>query len=188
MNYLKLFKTTGALLEGHFLLTSGRHSDCFIQCAQVLQHPDHTQTLCKALAEKFLNRGISTVIGPAIGGIIVAYETARHLGARAIFAEKKDGELVLGRGFALKKDEKVLVVEDVTTTGGSVKKVVRIVREHGAHPQAVAVLVDRSGGGITFDLPFESLVSINVDSFQPERCPLCKENKPLTDPDYRKAQ
>jgi orotate phosphoribosyltransferase len=188
MNYLDIFKKTSALLEGHFLLTSGRHSDRFIQCAQALQYPDHTETLCRALAEKFLNQGITTVIGPAIGGIIVAYETARHLDSKAVFAEKQDGKLVLGRGFELGRGEKVLVVEDVTTTGGSVKKVVDIVVKHGADPVAVAVLVDRSGGNIDFGVPFESLVSIKVDSYGPEDCPLCKQNKPVTDPDFRRAK
>ena len=188
MNYLDIFKKTSALLEGHFRLTSGRHSGRFIQCAQALQYPDHTETLCRALAQRFQNQGVTTVIGPATGGIIVAYETARHLDSRAIFAEKQDRELVLGRGFELGRDEKVLVVEDVTTTGASVKKVVQIVREQGADPVAVAVLVDRSGGKIDFDLPFESLVSIEVDSYDPADCPLCKQNEPVTDPDFRKAR
>lgn len=187
MDYLEIFKKTGALLEGHFRLTSCRHSDKFIQCAQVLQYPQHTETLCRALAQKFRDENISTVIGPAIGGIMVAYETARALSARSIFAEKKDGELVLGRGFALEPGEKVLVVEDVTTTGGSVKKVVDIVRQNGADPVAVAVLVDRSGGTIKFDAPFTSLLSLKVESFEPEDCPLCKQGLEITDPDFRKV-
>ena len=188
MDYIEILKETGALLEGHFVLTSGRHSGQFVQCAQVLKFPEHTETLCRALAQQFSDKGVTTVIGPAVGGIIVAYEIARHLRAQAIFAEKQEGKLILGRGFFLAEGEKVLVVEDVTTTGGSVKKVVDIARRHGAEPVGIGILVDRSGGTIKYDLPFKSLITLKMESFPPGECPLCRKGVALTDPDLRKPK
>ena len=187
MDYTDILRETGALLEGHFLLTSGKHSSQFVQCSQALRYPQHTEALCSAVAQYFTGKGITTVIGPAVGGIIVAYETARHLNARAIFAEKSEGKLIVGRGFSMQKGEKVLVVEDVTTTGGSVKKVVDIVREYGADPVGLGVLVDRSGGTIEYDLPFKGLITLKMEAYLPEECPLCSQGRPLTDPDLRKG-
>lgn len=187
MDTMAILRETGAVLEGHFLLTSGRHSDRFIQCAQVLQYPDKAEQLCRRLAEQFRDIEIETVIGPAVGGIIVAYEVARHLGARAIYADKKEGKLILGRGFRFRPGETTLVVEDVTTTGGSVKKVIDIVEEYGGKPVGVGVLVDRTAGKIEYPVPAASVVQLQVESYLKEECPLCQEGVPLMDPDTRKA-
>jgi orotate phosphoribosyltransferase len=187
MDPLKILRETGAVLEGHFLLTSGRHSDRFIQCAQVLQYPDKAEELCRRLAEQFRDFEVETVIGPAVGGIIVAYEVARHLSARTIYADKKEGKLMLGRGFRFRPAERTLVVEDVTTTGGSVKKVIDIVEEYGGKPVGVGVLVDRTAGKIEYTVPGRSVVQLEVESYQKEECPLCKKGVPLTDPDTRRV-
>lgn len=186
MDCIEILRDTGAVLEGHFLLTSGRHSDRFIQCAQVLQYPDKAKELCQRLAEQFHDFDVETVIGPAVGGIIVAYEVARHLNARAIYADKKEGNLVLGRGFRFRPGERTLVVEDVTTTGGSVKKVVDIVRENGGKTVGVGVLVDRTAGKIEYPVPSRSVVQLQVESYLSEECPLCKKGIPLMDPDTRR--
>ena len=187
MDPMEILRETGAVLQGHFLLTSGRHSGWFIQCAQVLQYPDKAEVLCRRLAEQFREFEIETVIGPAVGGIIVAYEVARHLGARAIYADKKEGKLMLGRGFRFRPGEKTLVVEDVTTTGGSVKKVIEIVEECGGKPVGVGVLVDRTAGKIEYPVPSASVVQLEVESYLREECPLCKEGVGLTDPDTRQT-
>jgi len=185
MDPMEILRETGAVLQGHFLLTSGRHSGWFIQCAQVLQHPDKAEELCRRLAEEFRDFDVETVIGPAVGGIVVAYEVARHLGARAIYADKKEGKLVLGRGFRLRPGERTLVVEDVTTTGGSVKKVIDIVVENGGKPVGVGVLVDRTAGKIEYPVPSRSVVQLEVESYLKEECPLCKQGVGLMDPDTR---
>ncbi len=183
---LQIFKDTGALLEGHFLLTSGKHSVQYMQCAQVLQHPKKAAQLGKELALKFRNLKIGTVIGPAMGGIIVAHEVGRSLGARAVFTERQNGEMVLRRGFTLAPGEKVLVVEDVITTGGSVKEVLNTVREAGAIPVGVGVLVDRSGGKVDFNgLLLHSLVQLNIEAYEPESCPLCAQGIPWEKPGSR---
>lgn len=163
---LNVFTDTGALLNGHFLLTSGKHSAQYMQCAQVLQYPDKAAFLCALLAEKFAGAGAETVIGPAMGGIIVAHEVGKALGTRVIFTERQNGEMCLRRGFELRPGEKVLVVEDVITTGGSVREVIEIVRKCGAVPVGVGVLVDRSGGKADFGgLPLQSLVQLQIETF-----------------------
>ena len=185
---LQIFKDTGALLQGHFLLTSGKHSAQYMQCAQVLQYPDKAAQLGKELASKFEGIEIDTVIGPAMGGIVVAHEVGKSLGVKAIFTERQNGEMVLRRGFKLLPGEKVLVVEDVITTGGSVKEVIAIVKESRATPIGVAVLVDRSGGKADFDgLPLHSLVKLNIEAYEPENCPLCKQGLPWEKPGSRGA-
>ena len=183
----QMFIDSEALLNGHFKLTSGRHSDRYIQCAKVLQYPHYTSKLCQDLAERFQNEQIDLVIGPAMGGIIVAYEVARHLKVRAIFTEREDKVMTLRRGFTIKPGEKVLVVEDVITTGGSVKEVIDIVRQLGGIVAGVAVLVDRSAGKVDLGVPTESLFSLEVKSYLPEECPLCKSNLPLVKPGSRKV-
>ena len=185
MDPMEILRETGAVLQGHFLLTSGRHSGWFIQCAQALQYPDKAEVLCRRLAEQFLDFQVDTVIGPAVGGIVVSYEVARHLNARAIYADKKAGELTLGRGFKFRPGERTLVVEDVTTTGGSVKKVIDIVRKSGGLPVGVGVLVDRTAGKIEYPVPSRSVVQLEVESHSKEECPLCKEGVALMDPDTR---
>ena len=182
----KMFIDSGALLNGHFKLTSGRHSDRCIQCAKVLQYPHYTAKLCAELAERYNKEKIDVVVGPAMGGIIVAYEVARHLGVRAIFTEREEKVMKLRRGFEIFPDEKVLVVEDVVTTGGSVKEVLDVVSNLGGRVAGVAVLVDRSAGKVDLGVRRESLLSLEVESYLPEECPLCKTGVPLVKPGSRK--
>ncbi|MFZ5640739.1 MAG: orotate phosphoribosyltransferase [Bacillota bacterium] len=181
----EIFKKANALLTGHFKLTSGRHSNQYMQCAQVLQYPHYAAKLCADLAERFAGKKVDVVIGPAMGGIIVAYEVARALGVRAIFTEREQGVMTLRRGFSIGKDEKVLVVEDVITTGGSVKEVIEVVKATGAEIVGVGVLVDRSNGRVEFGLPAEAVLRLDIKSYQPEECPLCKEGLPLVKPGSR---
>ncbi|HEX9652425.1 MAG TPA: orotate phosphoribosyltransferase, partial [bacterium] len=145
---LEIFEKTGALLSGHFLLTSGQHSRQYFQCARVLQFPDYAEQLCSQIASHFSQHNISAVAAPAVGGIIVAHETARHLEARAIFTEREGSQMALRRGFEVKSGERVLVVEDVVTTGGSVGEVIALIKSLRGVPIAVGSLVDRSGGMI----------------------------------------
>ena len=182
---LSLFQGTGALLEGHFLLSSGLHSRQYIQCAAVLQHPTLANRLCGALARGFEPDEISVVAGPALGGIIVSYELARVLGARTIFAERVDGKLVLRRGFHLSPEDRVLIAEDVVTTGGSSMELLDLVRQTGATVVGMAALVDRSGGAAEFPVKFHSLMSMTLKTFSAAMCPLCKEEIPLTKPGSR---
>jgi orotate phosphoribosyltransferase len=182
----KIFIDSEALLKGHFKLTSGRHSNRYIQCAKVLQYPEYTGKLCADLAEKYKDDQIDLVVGPAIGGIIVAYEVARHLGVKAIFTERENNVMTLRRGFTIKPGERVLVVEDVITTGGSVKEVIDILKNLGANVVGVAVLVDRTAGKIDLGVRTESLLSLEVESYLPEDCPLCKSALPLVKPGSRK--
>ncbi|MGI6096593.1 MAG: orotate phosphoribosyltransferase [Dethiobacteria bacterium] len=170
-----IFKETGVLQEGHFLLTSGYHSARYLQCAQVLQYPQKAELLCRSLANFFSAAEIDLVLGPATGGIILAYEMARQLGTKGIFAERTDGKMTLRRGFEIKRKERVLVVEDVVTTGGSVKEVVDLVIRHGGEAVAVAGLVDRSGGKSDFGIPAHFLLTMEVEAYPPERCPLCAQ-------------
>jgi orotate phosphoribosyltransferase len=183
---LEVFRKTGALLEGHFLLTSGRHSNVYFQCAKVLQYPEYTKQICSLITEQFKSYEIETVVAPAMGGIIVGYEVARQLGKRFIFAEREDKNLILRRGFSLKENEKVLVCEDVITTGGSVFEVIEIVKSFGANVVGVSSIVDRSAGKVKFDYPFFPALMMNAVSYVPEDCTLCKENLPLVKPGSRK--
>ncbi len=174
---LKIFKSTGALLEGHFLLTSGRHSNQYFQCAKVLQYPNYTAEICSVIAKHFHNYDIDTVIAPAMGGMIVGYEVARQLNKRSIFTERENKEMTLRRGFTLNEGEKVLVCEDVITTGGSVKEVIEIVKSYNAEIIGVASIVDRSNGKVDFGYPLFSTLKLDVVSYEPADCPICKEGK-----------
>ena len=181
---IRIFKESGALLDGHFLYASGRHGRQFLQAARVLQYPRFTEPLCAAMGALFREDAIGLVVGPATGGIILAYETARALDCRAAFTEKDgQGGMALKRGFALKPGTRVLVVEDIITTGGSVKKTIAHLRERGAEVAGVAVLIDRSGGEASFDCRFEPLARLEMQSWQPEACALCQDGAPLVDPD-----
>ncbi len=182
---LNIFRESEALLEGHFRLTSGRHSRQYMQCAKVLQYPHHAARLGEALAESFRDQGIDLVIGPAMGGILVAHEVGKALGTKAIFTERENGEMKLRRGFELQPGQKVLVVEDVITTGGSVREVIEVVEAYGAEPVGVGVLVNRSGGKADFGVPLASLLEIEIESFEPESCPLCAEGIPAVKPGSR---
>ncbi len=176
-----LLVETGAIMNGHFKLTSGLHSPHYVEKFNVLQHPALTEKLCKAMAENFKDAKIETVVGPVTGGIILAHETGKALGTRAIFTERVDGVMTFRRGFTLHEGERVLVVEDVVTTGGSIREVIDVVKKFGGVPVAVSMLVDRSGGKANFgDVPSFALLHMNVETYAPEDCPLCKENVPLT--------
>lgn len=185
---LDIFRQSGALLEGHFLLTSGRHSGRYMQCAQVLQYPHLAARLAEELARSFRELGVETVIGPAMGGILVAHEVARALGVRALFTERENGVMRLRRGFSLAPGEKVLVVEDVITTGGSVREVIAEVREKGAQPLGVGVLVDRSGGKVDFGLPLTAALELEIETYPAEDCPLCRKGSPCVKPGSRSAK
>jgi orotate phosphoribosyltransferase len=185
---LGIFRETGALLEGHFLLTSGKHSNVYFQCAKVLQYPDYTKQICSLIARQFESFEFETVIAPAMGGIIVGYEVARQLNKRFIFAEREDKNLTLRRGFTLNENEKVLVCEDVITTGGSVYEVINIVKELKANVIGVGAIVDRSGGKVKFDYPLFTTLQINAETYTPENCILCRENIPVIKPGSRKIK
>jgi len=178
-----LLKQTGVIMEGHFLLTSGRHSACFLQCSQLLQYPQHAEKVCRLMAEPFRNENIDIVIGPAMGGVILSYETARALGARALFAERTgEGKMALRRGFRVEAGEKVLVVEDAITTGGSVQKVLDLLAGTGAEIAGVSIIIDRTSGQVDFGAPLKTLLSMEIESYAPEDCPLCREKIPLKKP------
>ncbi|ATW24866.1 orotate phosphoribosyltransferase [Candidatus Formimonas warabiya] len=182
---LDLFRKSGALLEGHFVLTSGRHSDRYIQCAQVLRYPEYTAALCEEIAARFKKDEIDVVVGPAMGGILVAYEVARHLGVENLFAERENGKMTLRRGFRVQPGQKVLVVEDVVTTGGSVQEVMEVVTGQGAQVVGVGLLVDRSGGKVDFGVKMEAVLTMEVPSWDPAVCPLCQEGSPAVKPGSR---
>lgn len=174
---------TGAVRSGHFRLTSGLHTDLFLLCAQLMQYPHELAPVAAALARRYRDDRVEVVAGPAVGGIILAYEVARHLRARAIFAEKgPDGRLVLRRGFAVRPGERALVVEDALTTGGSVRGVVAALRDAGAAVVGAAVLVDRSGGAADVGVPLRALLTMRVNAWPPQDCPLCRAGVPLAAP------
>jgi len=181
-----VLQQAGAWLEGHFLLHSGRHSDQFIQMAQAFQYPDTVEALCAALAEQLRPYAPRVVIGPAIGGILMAYEVGRALGVRALYTEKHEGTHRLGRGFRLEPGEPVAVVDDVSTTGDSVRQAMAAARDAGGTVVAAGLIADRSGGAISLDVPFVSLATVSMSTWAPADCPLCAEGVPLIDPDTRR--
>jgi orotate phosphoribosyltransferase len=168
---LQIFRDSGALLEGHFVLRSGLHSRQFFQCALALQRMPVVEKLGAALAAKLKPLGAVTVVSPAMGGLVIGQEVARQLGLRFIFVEKEDGKLVLRRGFKITAGEKILVVEDVVTKGGRVQETLDIVRAHGGQVVGVAMVVDRSNGAVNFGVPFESLISLQVETFEADKLP-----------------
>ena len=182
---LEIFRQSEVLLEGHFLLTSGRHSDKYLQCAKVFQYPSFSEELVKSLSEELSGDQIDMVIGPAIGGIILSYEMGRCLGIKTIFSERENGEMVLRRGFEIPQGSRVLVVEDVVTTGGSVFEVIKLVKELGSEVVGVGAFVDRSNGKVNFGTPFYSVISMQVDSFEPYNCPMCKAKMSFVKPGSR---
>ena len=187
-----LLKETGAWLEGHFLLHSGRHSDQFVQMAQAFQYPDKAAALCAELGEKLRPFGARVVVGPAVGGILMAYAVGQALGIRALYTEKQSGpgkqsgQHRLGRGFRIEPGEPVAVVDDVSTTGDSVRQAMAAAREAGGTVVAAGLIVDRSGGEVRFDVPFVSLATVKMSTWEPAECPLCKQGIPLINPDTRK--
>jgi orotate phosphoribosyltransferase len=182
---LDIYQRTGALLTGHFLLSSGLHSERYLQSALVLQQPDIATRLCAALAQHFKDSRIDAVIAPALGGVFVSHETARALGVRALFAERVNGELTLRRGFTIKPGERVLVVEDVITTGKSTRETIEVVKQSGGVAVAAASLVDRSGGKAELGVPYKALVTLEVPSYTAQECPLCKAGSTPVKPGSR---
>lgn len=183
-DFLKLLKQYGALMEGHFKFTSGLHSDTYVQMAQVLQYPDVAERLCRTLAKQYQNKGVSVVVAPAVGAIIVAHEVARALGVRAIFTERVEGKMVLRRGFSVSHSDRVLVVEDVVTTGGTTLEVANHMFELGATVVGAAAIVCR-GSRPESDIPFHSLATTKLSNYPPEECPLCRQGVPLYAPGSR---
>ena len=179
---LHIFRDSGALLEGHFVLRSGLHSRQFFQCALALQQMPVVEKLGCALAEKVHRVGAVTVISPALGGLVIGQEVARQLRARFIFAEKEEGKLVLRRGFKIERGEKILVVEDVITKGGRVQETIDIVHAHGGYVAGVATIVDRSNGTVKFGVPFASLLPMQVEAFEPDKLPPDLMNLPASKP------
>ena len=179
---LQVFRDSGALLEGHFILRSGLHSRQFFQCALALQQMPVVEKLGAALAAKVKSLGAVTVVAPAMGGLVIGQEVARQLGLRFIFVEKENSKLVLRRGFKIAAGEKILVVEDVVTKGGRVQETLDIVRAHGGNVVGVAMVVDRSNGAVNFGVPFESLISLQVETFEADKLPPDLANIPAVKP------
>ena len=181
---LDIFRKTNALQRGHFELSSGLHSGHYFQCAQFLQHPKLAAKVCQELAKRFASNRPTVVIGPAIGGVLVGYEVGRTLGLRAIYTERVDAEMQLRRGFTVTHNDRVLIVEDVITTGESARKVGELVEALGAQVVGIGVIVDRSGGKVKFPKrwKYERLFELDFGHFKPHACPLCKEQMPLVHP------
>jgi len=181
---LDLFRKSGALLEGHFRLTSGLHSPGYLQCALVLQHPDAAERLGSAIAVQTRGLRPTVVLSPALGGIVIGQEVARALGVRAIFAERQDGELTLRRGFMIAETDRVLVVEDVLTTGGSTRETMQVATAAGGRVVGAASIVNRSAG-VKFEAPYIGLLEMNLPTYEPEKCPLCARGMPVVKPGSR---
>lgn len=182
---IQLFRDSGALLEGHFRLTSGLHSPGYLQCALVLQDPGRAARLGSAIADIVRPLRITAVLSPALGGIVIGHEVARALGVRAIFAERQDGRLQLRRGFSLDASDRVLVVEDVVTTGGSTRETLDVARATGAATVGAAAIVDRSGTEPNLGVPFHALLQIALPTYEPAACPLCAQGTSVVKPGSR---
>jgi orotate phosphoribosyltransferase len=185
---LKVFRDSSALLEGHFILSSGLHSDRYVQCALVLQHPRVAEQLCSELAAKVRHLGVSVVAAPALGGVLVAHEVARALGVRALFTERQEGVMTLRRGFSLAPGEPTLVVEDVITTGLSTRETIRCVEQAGGKVVGAGALIDRSRGAADLGLPKAALLTLAIQNYSPADCPLCKSGIPAVKPGSRVRQ
>ena len=188
---LDLFRRSGALLEGHFRLSSGLHSSGYLQCALVLAHPQHAETLGRAIAGNTRDLRPTVVLSPALGGVVIGHEVGRALGIRAMFAERQDGQLTLRRGFMLGETDRVLVIEDVLTTGGSTRETMQVATAAGGRVVGAASIIDRSGNPgsgqapLKFDVPYSALLKIDLATYEPDRCPLCAQGLPVTKPGSR---
>jgi orotate phosphoribosyltransferase len=182
---LDLFRKSGALLDGHFRLSSGLHSTGYLQCALVLQPPTSAELLGQAIAARTRELRPTVVLSPALGGVVIGHEVGRALGVRAIFAERQDGVLTLRRGFMLAETDRVLVIEDVLTTGGSTRETMQVATAAGGHVVGAAAIVDRSGGTAAFDVPFHALLAVDLPTYQPDACPLCAKGLPVVKPGSR---
>jgi orotate phosphoribosyltransferase len=182
---LDLFRKSGALLEGHFRLSSGLHSTGYLQCALVLQYPAHAELLGRAIATHTRDLDPTVVLSPALGGVIIGHEVGRALGVRALFAERQDGALLLRRGFVLSETDRVLVIEDVLTTGGSTRETMQVATAAGGRVVGAASIVDRSGGRAEFSVPFHALLAVDLPTYEPGACPLCAKGLPVIKPGSR---
>lgn len=183
---LEIFQKTGVMLNGHFLLTSGKHSDKYMQCAKLFEYPQISEKFCREIAEAYKNDGINLVIGPALGGVIMSFDVARLMKVRNIFTERENGIMTLRRGFSIPSEARILVVEDVITTGGSVQEVINLVKEAGAQVCGVAVIVDRSAGKADFGCRLYSCIQMDIAAYPPDNCPVCATGLPLVKPGSRK--
>jgi orotate phosphoribosyltransferase len=181
---LDLYRRSGALLDGHFRLTSGLHSPGYLQCALVLQHPPHAEALGRAIADHTRDLRPTVVLSPALGGVVIGHEVGRALGVRAIFAERQDGALMLRRGFVIGENDRVLVVEDVVTTGGSTRETVQVATAAGGHVDGAASIVNR-GAGPRLEVPYVALLEIELPTYEPDKCPLCAQGLPVVKPGSR---
>jgi orotate phosphoribosyltransferase len=184
---IERFKRTGALLEGHFILTSGLHSPNYLQCALVLQYPHEAEAFASAIAAQFQHQRVSLVASPAIGGLVIGYEVARRLNARFIWTEREDGEMTLRRGFTVRPGETTLVVEDVITTGGSTRETIAALRKAGARVVGAASIIDRSAGRVDVGVPRVALATLDVPSVAPQTCPACARGEQAIKPGSRKT-
>jgi orotate phosphoribosyltransferase len=186
---IKLLEEIGAIRQGHFELSSGRHSGTYIQCALVLQYPNHAEELGRAIAEQVRDLEVSCVVSPALGGLIIGQEVARALGVRAIFVERdRSGQVTMRRGFELKPGERVLVVEDVWTTGGSTRETIGVVEQASGLVVAAGAIIDRSGGRLELNVPARALLELDVPSYEPDDCPLCRAGSIAMRPGSRFAR
>ena len=182
---MNLLTEVGALLTGHFRLTSGLHAGQYMQCARLFQYADKASVLCKILADSFAKESIDVVAGPAVGAVQMAFEVSRHLGVKNIFAERVDGTLAFRRGFSLEPGARVLVVEDTVTTGGTVRELMNVVQSLGGVVAGVGAIVDRSGGQTQFGVPFRAAVTLSIPVYDPDDCPLCREGLAIVKPGSR---
>jgi len=183
---IEMFRKTGALFTGHFKLSSGLHSGQYLQCALVLQYPEYARRLGESIADKFKDKDITCIVGPALGGIIIAHEVARALKTRCIFGEREEGKMTLKRGFKLSPQDRVLIVEDVITTGKSIKELIEVIKESGATIVGIGAIVDRSSETIDFGCNAKPLIKLDIKTFTPDECPLCKRGTPVVKPGSRK--
>jgi len=177
---IRLFEESGALLKGHFKLSSGRHSDIYYEKFTLLKQPAICTKICEEMAARFKDRQIDTVVGPTTGGIIIAYDVARYLGIEAIYAEPGENGRIFKRGFSLDRGQKVIIVDDVLTTGRSIREVVSLVESYDAEIVGIGEILDRSNGTVTFDYPYLALATVQADSWDPRECPLCAKGMELT--------
>jgi len=182
---LSVFRESGALLEGHFRLSSGLHSNGYLQSALVLQHPRHAETLGRALAALVGAHNPTAILSPALGGIVIGHEVARALGVRAVFAERQEGSLSLRRGFTLGPADRIVVIEDVVTTGGSTVETIEVAKAHGAQVVGAGSIIDRSGGKSLLPVPYHALVTLSLATWTESDCPLCKAGTPVVKPGSR---
>lgn len=178
----EILKKTNVIQEGHFVLSSGRHANIYMQCAKVLQYPEHASKLACEIAKKWKDEDIDVVIGPALGGVVLSYVVAEQIGTKSIFSERKNGNMQLRRGFEINEGDNVLIVEDVVTTGGSVKEVVELLEKEDVNIVGISSIVDRSAGNADFNYPFKALLEVNISSYKANECELCKKGIPVTRP------